>query len=191
MKHCIIAISLLAAAGCASSHNHERHSQEHTKHHGSTTSNRSVLKTPSAIHAEHQHLHHELEAALASGGTTAARARDVAAVLLPHFEEEEAFATPPLGLLEPLARNESLSDQQKQEAIEMAERLRRDYDKMLAEHKDLTAALHKLSDAAKKENKPNQVAFAEGLILHAQNEEQILYPATLVIGEYLKQKRSK
>jgi hypothetical protein len=93
---------------------------------------------------------------------------------------------PPLGLLEPLARNESLDDAEVQEAIRMAERLGREYSKMLNEHQVMTEALQKLAAAAKDEAKPDHTAFAEALIMHAQNEEQVLYPATLVIGEYLK-----
>jgi hypothetical protein len=61
---------------------------------------------------------------------------------------------------------------------------------MLAEHKQLTEALHKLAAAAREENKPDHVAFAEELIRHAQNEEQVLYPATLVIGDYLNLRQS-
>jgi hypothetical protein len=72
----------------------------------------------------------------------------------------------------------------------MADRLRREYGKMLKEHKELTEVLHKLAAAAKDEGKPEQAAFAESLILHAQNEEQVLYPATLVIGDYLKLQRA-
>jgi hypothetical protein len=44
-------------------------------------------------------------------------ASEVAAMLLPHFAEEGAYAMPPLRLLEPLARNEPLDDAQVQQAI--------------------------------------------------------------------------
>jgi hypothetical protein len=59
---------------------------------------------------------------------------------------------------------------------------------MIAEHREITAALQQLAAAAKEEQKPQQAEFAETLILHAQNEEQILYPAALVLGDYLKLK---
>jgi hypothetical protein len=138
------------------------------------------------IVTEHEHLHHQLDAAIASGDATGERAREVAAILQSHFEQEEAFAMPPLGLLDPLARNEPLDDATVKEAIKMAERLRDEYANMLHEHEVLTAALHRLASAAREENKPDHAAFAEALIMHAQHEEQVLYPATLVIGEYLK-----
>lgn len=141
---------------------------------------------PQPIKIEHTHLHHQLEAAIASGGKTGLRANEVAAILHRHFEAEEAYAMPPLGLLEPLARNEPLDDAQVAEAIRMADHLRREYSNMLGEHVVLTEALHKLASAANEEGKPNHAAFADALIMHAQNEEQVLCPATLVIGEYLK-----
>jgi hypothetical protein len=105
---------------------------------------------------------------------------------MPHFEQEEAFAMPPLGLLQPLARKQPVDKALSQQAIEMATRLRAEYDAMLEEHQALTEALRALAAAAREENKPQHAHFAEALIMHAQNEEEILYPATLVIGEYLK-----
>jgi hypothetical protein len=45
-----------------------------------------------------------------------------------------------------------------------------------------------LIDAAKQENKIELAHFAEKLMLHAQTEEEILYPAAVLIGEYLKMK---
>jgi hypothetical protein len=186
MKYFMFAMLMLFATACSSNQpaTHQAHNEPSSFRSGGLT--HSGLSVPPAIRTEHEHLHHEMEAAVASGGTTAARAREVAAILLPHFEEEEAFAMPPLGLLESMARKEPLDQAQVQTAIEMADRLRHDYDKMIKEHEVMTAALHKLATAARDENKPQQAAFAESLIMHAQNEEQVLYPATLVIGDYLK-----
>ena len=127
---------------------------------------------------------------MASGGTTGTRAREVAAILLPHFEEEEAYAMPPLGLLESMTRKEDLDEAQVQAAIGMADRLRREYGKMIKEHEVMTEALRQLAAAARGKDKPEQAAFAESLILHAQNEQQVLYPATLLIGDYLKLQRA-
>ena len=46
----------------------------------------------------------------------------------------------------------------------------------------------KLDDAAKAENKPHIVHFAEKLMLHAQSEEQVLYPAAILVGEVVREK---
>lgn len=187
----VIGLGLLSQTGCATSPqaSHGEHEQ-HTSHQHRTTSDtaQSALTTPSAIVTEHEHLHHQLDAAVASGGVTGERAREVAAILQSHFEHEEAYAMPPLGLLESLAWNKPIDEATARKAIEMADRLRAEHANMLREHKELTIALRQLATAAKKENKPEHAAFAEALIMHALNEEQVLYPATLVIGQYLKLK---
>ena len=62
---------------------------------------------------------------------------------------------------------------------------------MLAEHKEIVGALAKLVDAAKAESKPDIVHFAEKLMLHAQTEEQVLYPAAILVGEIVRSKLAK
>ena len=144
-----------------------------------------ALAVPASIRRENEHLHHQLDAAIAAGGMTGERAKAVADVLGPHFEDEEAYAMPPLGLLGALARGEPLPDEQVRQAIAMAERLRTGYDEMLAEHRQIHAALKALAVAAREEHKEGHAAFAEALMLHAGSEEELLYPTTLLIGEYL------
>lgn len=185
-------LGLLVQPGCATSSHANHNERGHCEGHQRRTTNdppRSALTTPPAIVTEHEHLHHQLDAAIASGGTTGKRAREVAAALESHFEQEEAYAMPPLGLLESLAWDKPVDNATVSKAIKKADRLRDEYANMLREHEVLTAALHRLASAATEENKPEQAAFAEALIMHAEHEEQVLYPATLVIGEYLKLKQ--
>jgi hypothetical protein len=135
---------------------------------------------------EHAHLHEQLAAALSAGGRTAAAAKKVEAVLATHFEHEDAYALPPLGLLEPMAQGKEPTAEQARAAIAMADKLRANYRQMLDEHRQLTQSLKELEAAAATEKKPQAAEFARALTLHAQNEEQVLYPATLMIGDYLK-----
>lgn len=175
-------VTLLACASAAMAQHHEHATP-------ATAPSAGGLAVPSAMKVEHQHLHHQLAAALASGGKTAEAAKAVEAALAPHFQEEEAYAMPPLGLLQNMARGQMPTDEQAAAAIAMADKLRANYQQMLDEHQQVVAALHRLAEAAKEENKPSQAEFAQALTLHAQNEEQVLYPATLVLGDYLKLKR--
>ena len=62
---------------------------------------------------------------------------------------------------------------------------------MLEEHKAIVAELTNLIGEAKKASKPEYITFAEKLTLHAKNEEEVLYPAALLVGEYIKLKLSK
>ena len=59
---------------------------------------------------------------------------------------------------------------------------------MLREHKAVVAALNKLVSAAKKKKLPELARFAEKLMLHAQTEEEVVYPAAILIGDFLKLK---
>lgn len=144
----------------------------------------SMLETPPALQTEHERLHERLDKAIRSGGRTGEAAKKVQEKMRPHFEEEEKYAMPPLGLLRPLGEGEATP--QMRAAIEMADRLEANYEKMLREHKEIVEALQGLSTAARAENKPEHSEFADTLILHAKTEEQVLYPATLLIGKYLK-----
>jgi hypothetical protein len=52
-------------------------------------------------------------------------------------------------------------------------------------------ALGRLADAAAREGNRQVAQFAEKLELHAQTEEQALYPAGLVVGDYVRLKLNK
>jgi len=148
-----------------------------------------AIKTPASLKHEHDELHSELVAATKAGGKTGAAAEAVARALHPHFVKEEEYALPPLGLLTLLAEGKLPPD--RDAVIAMTERLRKDLGHMLHEHKAIVIELHKLMEAAKSENKREYINFAEKLKLHAQTEEEVLYPSAILIGEYLKLKTGK
>ena len=75
--------------------------------------------------------------------------------------------------------------------LAMTDRLKAERQQMLREHKAIVAALEKLVAVAKAENKLEHANYAEKLMLHAQNEEEVLYPAAILVGEYLKMKLKK
>lgn len=91
----------------------------------------------------------------------------------PHFVKEEEYALPPLGLL-PLLSSEKLSEEMKQVLI-MTDRLKTELPEMLAEHKQIVAALEVLVQHATTEHHPEVAEFAEKLMLHAQTEEEVSY----------------
>ena len=143
-----------------------------------------TLKIPEPMKAEHEELHAELSKAMRAGGKTGAAAKVVAGLLHPHFISEEEFALPPLGLLSGLAAGRLGPDAG--DALAMSGRLKSELPRMLKEHEAIVAATRKLTRAAKAENKPGIARFAEKLMLHAKSEEQVLYPAAILIGLYLK-----
>lgn len=142
-----------------------------------------LIKIPPALKAEHEKLHTTLEKAVNSGGSTAAAAEEVEKILRAHFLDEEEYALPVLGLLVPLS--EGQLDPKMADAIPLANWMKKNYGKMLREHEEIVQSLKKLASAARSENKPEFADFAVDLIRHAQIEEQVLYPAAILIGKYL------
>ena len=62
---------------------------------------------------------------------------------------------------------------------------------MLSEHRAVVAALEKLAEAGKAEMRTDAARFAEKLRVHAQTEEDVLYPAAILVGEYVKAQLGK
>lgn len=153
------------------------------------------VSTPQSLHMEHEELHEQLKKAIESGGKIGDTAKIVAELLHPHFEKEEKYAVPPLGFLTFLTEQRETkttsNDMHYQNTIiTLTDKLKEDLPNMLDEHKKIVSALENLIDAAIQENKPEHKHFAEKLRLHAQTEEEILYPAAILVGEYLKLKSS-
>ena len=151
-----------------------------------------IPRIPKALVAEHEELHAELVKLTLRRGKVGEAARTVATLLHPHFVKEEEFALPPLGLLPALAKGTITPEMHP--AIDMARRLKSELPRMLDEHKAIVVALKKLVDNSHKVHRSdialfaNIALFAEKLILHAQTEEEVLYPAAIVIGAYLEAK---
>jgi hypothetical protein len=143
-----------------------------------------TFQIPTPLKLEHEELHAELVRATKAGGKVGEAAKGVAKVLHDHFLREEEFALPPIGLLSALARGEV--DENMKTVLRMTDRLKAELPEMLEEHKAVVAALQNLVAAAEAENKPEHARFAEKLMLHAQTEEEVLYPAAILVGEYLK-----
>lgn len=141
---------------------------------------------PSSVEAEHREIHERLSKLLKAGGDTARAAQAVETLLRPHFVKEEQFALPPLRALSPLASDQVPGDAQALERL--ADQLSRELPSMLAEHEKIHGALRRLQAAAKKEGKPEGVQFARALSAHAAMEEQVFYPAAVLVGKYLKLK---
>lgn len=145
------------------------------------------ITIPSPLKAEHDELHQELVKATREPGKVGEAARAVAEVLHPHFVKEEEYALPPLGLLKILMEEKPISGIEK--VVGMTDRLKSELPHMLQEHEAIVASLEKLAESACQENKPEYARFAEKLILHARTEEDVLYPASLLLGEYIKLKQ--
>jgi hypothetical protein len=163
--------------------------QSDTHAHSPSAVEHNSFMIPKPMQVEHEALHSELGQLTKVGGRTGQAAQRVAEVLEHHFQNENAFALPPLGLLVPLS--EGKFDCSMTAVLAMTDKLKADMPKMLSEHTDITAALGQLRSAAVSENKPEGVKFADELTAHAHTEEQITYPTALLIGLYVRDKAAQ
>ncbi len=141
------------------------------------------LKIPQSIQIEHEELHTEIAHALKAGGRTAEASRRVMKILQPHMAREEEFVAPALALLREVAAGRIT-----QEMAPLAPRigaLKGELPRMLDEHDQMVVALRLLMQAAVEEKQPGFARLAQRLISHAQQEEEILYPAAILVGDAL------
>jgi hypothetical protein len=176
----IMAVVLIAGATAApgiASAQQKTHQEEHMP---STTK----IQIPESMRAEHKEIHEALVRATKLDGKVGVAARELAAVLHPHFQREEEIALPPLGLLAPLARGESTPDMR--DVLRMTDALRAELPRMLEAHKAISAATVRLRDVARSERNPEVERLADQLLLHARGEEELFYPAAILVGDVVR-----
>lgn len=142
-----------------------------------------MTKTPRSLHEEHEEILQFVNRLARGDKPGAEAARRLARLLETHMHKEESFAAPPLGLLSRLARDDigpGMAD-----ALAHTDWLRRNLHVMHSEHAMIAAALEELLQASAPAD-AELVTFAEKLLNHARVEEEVLYPAAIVAGEYLK-----
>lgn len=139
---------------------------------------------PEPLTHEHEELHKRLAEATKLGGAVGDAAKAVAKVLHDHFVREEQIAMPPLSLLPALAEGRVSAEMA--EVFSMTDALKAELPRMLEEHTRIKAALADFRAAAERAQRPDLVHFAEALVLHARTEEEVLYPAAVVLADYLR-----
>ena len=89
-----------------------------------------------------------------------------------------------LGALQPYV-NGTLTEETRNQAIQISQQFKQEYPTMLEEHKQIVSALDNLENTAMQENRQDVISFIADLKSHAMNEEQVTYPATIIVGELL------
>ncbi len=144
------------------------------------------IKIPKALMEGHHELGAVLDEAAMEGGKVGREAANLVAVMKPHEMREEQFALPPLGLLTSLTSGQLEYDMA---AVKlMIDTLRAEMPRMQAEHKTILTAADRLAVAAIEEGKSQYLHFVEQLKLHVAEEEDVYYPAAILVGMYLEAK---
>ena len=141
------------------------------------------MKAPLSLRREHEELHADLARAGQVPGRIGDAARAVARIMHPHFLREDEYAMPPLSLLARLANGRVTPDMA--EVLPLVARLKEELPLMIEEHRAIMGAVRELAVAAETENDEKYIRFAAELIVHAQLEEEVLYPAAILVGEYV------
>jgi hypothetical protein len=140
------------------------------------------LQVPASLKNAHDALHVGLKRAMREPGHIGETGRKIMQLMDGHMLREEKFALRPLGLLMELGRGGTPSELA--EAGRLAQGLKHEMAQMVNEHRQIAELLRQLAMEAAAELKPEDVELAEDMILHAQMEEDVFYPAALLIGEY-------
>ena len=171
----IVAVTGAAHAARAQDHRHPEAAVPHT-----------LFAIPEPIQAEHGEIHAELVAATKVPGAVGEAAQALARVLDPHFQREEQIALPPLALLGPLARGDISPEMRG--ILPMTDSLRAELPRMLEEHKLIHAATAHLEQVARQHGNEAVAHLAEKLTLHARGEEEVYYPAAILVGELVRRR---
>ena len=139
---------------------------------------------PEPLRAEHAEIHAALEEAARAPGTVGEAARDLARVLHPHFVREEQVALPPLALLRSLA--EGKAEPWMRGVLPMTDSLRDELPRMLREHAAIGAAARHLEQVAREADHAEVEELARKLQLHARSEEELFYPAAVLVGDLVR-----
>jgi Hemerythrin HHE cation binding domain len=144
------------------------------------------MKAPPSLRREHEELHADLARAGKKPGRLGETAREVARIMHPHFLREDEYAVPPLSLLPRLAKG--IVTPEMAEVLPLVARLKEEMPLMIEEHRAILGAVRAFALAAEDEGDEECIRFAAELMVHAQLEEEVLYPAAVLVGEFVRAK---
>ena len=141
---------------------------------------------PSAIKDEHDSLLARLHVITLFHDSTGIMAIKLLDLMDHHFSEEENIVFPPLGLLPSLASGEI--PEKRDEIIQLTEKLKLQLTHLSVEHQLIKTHMGELEQAATKDNHPEIIALIHDVHKHATIEEEVYFPAAILVGEYLKRR---
>lgn len=146
---------------------------------------RVELKIPESLRLRHEAFRAEFAKALKDHGKVGQEAKVIEKLASAHFAKaKDVF--PALGLLPLLAEGKVTPEMAAVRRI--TNHLRAALPQIRQEHRELVAGLKKIAEAARQEGKIEYVHFVERLNLHIQEEEEVLYPTVLLVGELVQLK---
>ncbi len=143
-------------------------------------------KTSEFMRGEHNQIHASLEKLPHASGKVGEAAKELELGVRPHLFREEKFVMPQLGILRDLALGEAAGDLSW--VIPLSEELKKQFPQMQSDHKAIVKYADKLFLAAESEGDQGTMVFVKHLKAHVQDEEDIVYPAAMLAGQFIKMK---
>lgn len=143
----------------------------------------AYFPVPGSLKREHEELLADLTRASREGGRLGMVADAALSIVVPHMQREEEFALPPLALLRDLAGG--VVTEEMEPVLLLIDRFRRWLPEMIDDHRNIARALNDLETAALDDRKPEFARVVPRVILHMEMEEEVLYPAALLAGDYV------
>jgi iron-sulfur cluster repair protein YtfE (RIC family) len=137
---------------------------------------------PGSLLKQHEYLLLKAKSFLVNNNSIA---KELYEVIEYHFNEEEQYLFPVLGILPELAAGNI--PEKTDSIIAYAEKFKTNSAKLLAEHQMITKLIGELR-LISTQNDTSLINFEKELLEHARVEEEIYFPAAVVIGDYLKLK---
>ena len=141
-------------------------------------------EVPSSLKKTHAELLQQLHQFTLIKDSSTTVALKLEELMLHHFLEEEDYILPQLGLLPSLSKGQF--PEHPQEIIILSEKAKSQMDHMSAEHQLIIAYIEELKQASTEENQPAIISFEKQVSKHALSEEEVYFPAAIMVGEYLK-----
>ena len=146
------------------------------------------LITPESLRVSHDEARAEFLRATTQGGRIAVAATRLSQICLPHFLREEKFVFPILGLLPELTRDSVRSEMA--ELLPLISNIDAKHDVLDNQHQSIHSAIGALLEASHREKNREFAEFAHKMLIHEKVEDEVIYPAVVVIGNYLREKFS-
>ena len=140
---------------------------------------------PAPLEFDHEKIESKLAMAIKEEGAIGDVARQISEQLVDHLKKEEEFAFPPLGALDQVVLGKDIDPEP---LIRTAEMLRARLPRMYAEHQEIVRLVDVMAEAAVAAGRHEYVELARELRIHTCLEEEILYPAAILLGDYLRLK---
>lgn len=147
----------------------------------------SKLIVPESLKEEHEEFIEWLKSHSDGNGQTGAALRHLLKLLEPHIERENEMVLPLLGALGGLAAGKP--PENTGTVARAYEKYAGQYQTMFAEHSPIRLAIRRARKAAKVAGRGDAVEILDALSHHSRVEEEVLYPAALLVGIAAKRSR--